>query len=86
MTVWLSEYAKKQMSKHSRMCSSYQMDVGSECFKRVFGTYRNAVNTAVKRTSKMNDCDGREGRNIKVRSRNEFDAEPQQQLLHEYGN
>ena len=31
MTAWLYEYAKKHMSKHSRMYISYQMNVGSEC-------------------------------------------------------
>ena len=29
MTAWLYEYAKKHMSNHSRVYSSYQMDVGS---------------------------------------------------------
>ena len=36
MTAWLYEYAKKRMSKHSRIYSSYQMDVGSAAFKRAF--------------------------------------------------
>ena len=43
----------------SRVYSSYQMDIGSEAFKRAFVKHRNAVTTAVKRTSKTNGCDGR---------------------------
>ena len=35
MTACVYEYAKKHMSKHSRAYSSYQMDIGSEGFKRV---------------------------------------------------
>ena len=37
MTAWLYEYAKKHMSKHSRVYSAYQLDIGvgtsrtSEC-------------------------------------------------------
>ena len=58
--AWLYEYAKKQMSKHSRMYSSYQMDVGWGAFKRAFVTHRKAVTTAGKRTTRTNGCDGRE--------------------------
>ena len=60
MTAWLYEYAKKHMSKHSRMYSSCQIDVGSGAFKRAFVKHRNAVITAAKRTSRTNGCDGRE--------------------------
>ena len=48
------------MSKHIRVYSSYQMDIGSENFKRVFVTHRNIVTTAVNKTLKSIDCDGRE--------------------------
>ena len=48
------------MSKHSRVYSSYQMDIGSEAFKQAFVTHQNAVTTAVKTTSRTIDCDERE--------------------------
>ena len=60
MTAWLYEYAKKHMSKHSRVYSAYQLDIGIGAFKRAFVTHRNAVTTAVKRTSRTKECDGRE--------------------------
>ena len=60
MTAWLYEYAKKHMSKHSRMYSSYQLDIGGRAFKRAFVTHRNTVTSAVKRTSRTSECDGRE--------------------------
>ena len=60
MTAWLYEYTKNYMSKHSTVYGSYQMDIGSEAFKRSFVTHRNEVTTAVKRTSKTIDCDGRD--------------------------
>ena len=60
MTIWLYEYAKKHMSKHSRVYSAYQLDIGAGAFKRAFVTHRNTVTTAVKRTSRTSDCDGRE--------------------------
>ena len=60
MTVWLYEYAKKHMSKHSRVYSAYQLDIGAGAFKRAVVTHRNTVTTAVKRTSKTIEYDGRE--------------------------
>ena len=60
MTAWLYEYAKKHMSKHSGVYSAYQLDIGAGAFKRAFITHRNAVNTAVKRTSRTSECDGSE--------------------------
>ena len=60
MTAWLYEYAKKHMSKHSRVYSVYQLDIGAEAFKQSFVTHRNAVANAVKRTSSTSECDGRE--------------------------
>ena len=48
MTEWLHEYAKKHMSKHSRVDSAYKLDIGAGAFKRAFVTYRNTVTTAVK--------------------------------------
>ena len=48
------------MSKHSRVYSAYQLDIGAGFFKRAFVTHRNAVTTAVKRTSRTSECDGRE--------------------------
>ena len=38
----------------------YQLDIGAGAFKRAFVTHRNAVTTAVKRTSRTSECDGRE--------------------------
>ena len=46
MIAWLYEYAKKHMSKHGRVYSGYQLDIGSGAFKRAFKT------TAVKRISR----------------------------------
>ena len=60
MTAWLYEYAKKHMSKHSSVYSAYQLDIGAGAFKRAFVIHRNAVTTAVKRTSRTSECDGRE--------------------------
>ena len=48
------------MSKHSRLYSAYQLGIGAEAFKRAFVTHRNAVTTAVKRTSRTSECNGRE--------------------------
>ena len=45
-----------RMSKHSRVYSAYQLDIGA----RAFVTNGNAVTTAVKRTSRTSECDGRE--------------------------
>ena len=59
-TEWLYEYAKKHMSKHSRVYSAYQLDIGAGAFKRAFVTHRNAVTTAVKSKSRTSECDGRE--------------------------
>ena len=60
MTAWLYEYAKKHMSKHGRVNSVYQLDIGAGAFKRGFVTHRNAVTTAVKRISRTSERDGRE--------------------------
>ena len=60
ITAWLYEYAKKHMSKHSRVYSVYQLDIGAGAFKQVFVTHRNAVTAAVIRTSRTKECDGRE--------------------------
>ena len=54
MTTWLYEYATMHMSMHIREYRSYQLDIGSEAFKRVFVTHGNVVTTAIF------DCDGRE--------------------------
>ena len=59
MTALLYEYAKKHVSKHSRMYSAYQLDIGAGAFKRAFVTHRIAVTTALKRTSRTSECDGR---------------------------
>ena len=60
MTAWLYEYAKKHISKHSRMYSAHQLDIRAGAFKRAFVNHRNAVTTAVKRTSRTSECNGRE--------------------------
>ena len=60
MTAWLYDYAKKYKSKHSRMYSAYQLDIGAGVFKRAFVTHRNTVTTSVKRTSRTSECDRRE--------------------------
>ena len=52
------------MSKHSRVYSAYQLDIGAGAFKRAFVTHRNTVTTAVKRTSGTTECDGREKEEI----------------------
>ena len=60
LTAWLYEYAKKHMSKHGRVFSVYQLDIGAGAFKRAFVTHRNAVTTAVKKISRTSERDGRE--------------------------
>ena len=60
MTACLYEYEKKHMSKHGRVYSMYQLDIGARAFKRASITHRNAVTTAVKRTSRMSERNGRE--------------------------
>ena len=52
------------MSKHSRVYSAYQLDVGAGAFKRAFVTHQNTVTTAVKRTSRTSECDGRKKEEI----------------------
>ena len=52
MTAWLYEYAKKHISRHGRVYSGYQLDIGAGAFKRAFVTHRNAVTTAVKKNSR----------------------------------
>ena len=42
------------------MYSAYQLDIGAGAFERIFITHRNAVTTAVERTSRKSECDGRE--------------------------
>ena len=42
LIAWLYEYAKKHMSKHSRVYSVYQQDIRA-------ANHRNAVTTAVKK-------------------------------------
>ena len=64
MTAWLYEYAKKQISKHGRVHSVYQLDIGAGAFKRVYVTHRNAVTTAVKRISRTSERNGREKEEI----------------------
>ena len=51
---------QKYMSKHSRMYSLYQTDIGLEAFKRAFVTHWNAVTNPMKITLKTSDCDERE--------------------------
>ena len=58
--IWFYEYAKKQLSKHSRVYSAYQLDIGAGAFKRAFVTHRNAVTTAVEKISRTSECKGRE--------------------------
>ena len=59
MTAWLYEYAKKHMSKHGRVYSGYQLDIGAGAFKRTFVSHRNAVTTAVKRISRTSERSGK---------------------------
>ena len=58
MTAWLYEHAKKHMSKHGRVYSGYQLDIGAAVFKRAFVTHRNAVTTSVKRISRTSEGSG----------------------------
>ena len=48
------------MSKDSRVYSVYKLDIGAGAFKRAFVTHRNTETTAVKRTSRTSENDGRE--------------------------
>ena len=36
MTTWLYEYAKKHVSKHNRVYSAYQLDIGGRSFQASF--------------------------------------------------
>ena len=60
MTAWLYEYARKHMSKHGRVYSEYQLDIGAGAFKRALVTHRDAVTTAVKRISRTSERSGKE--------------------------
>ena len=60
MTAWLYEYAQKHMSKHGRMYSGYQLDIGAGAIKQAFVTHLNAVTTAVKRISRTSEHCGKE--------------------------
>ena len=60
MTAWLYEYAKKHISKHGRVYSGNQLDIGAGAFKRAFVTHRIAVITAVKRISRTSERSGNE--------------------------
>ena len=82
MTAWLYEYAKKHLSKHSRVYSVYQLEIGAGVFRRTFVTHRNAVITAVKRTSRTSECDGKEKRrDIEGRFGERREVVPPRQLL-----
>ena len=48
------------MSKHGRVYSEYQLDIGAGAFKRALVTHRNAVTTAVKRISRTSERSGKE--------------------------
>ena len=52
------------MSKHSRVNSSYQLNIQSEALKFTFLTHRNAVSTTVKRIMQTIDSDGQEKEEI----------------------
>ena len=59
MTAWLYEYVKKHMSKHGRVYSEYQLEIGAGAFKRFLVTHRNAVTTAEKRISRTKERSGK---------------------------
>ena len=48
------------MSKHGRVCSGYELDLGAGAFKRAFVSHRNAVTTAVKRISRTSEHSAKE--------------------------
>ena len=58
MTAGLYECAKKHISKHSSVYSSFQLDIGPQAFKQAFVTHWSAVTTAVKRTVRTIDLEG----------------------------
>ena len=60
MTAWLYEHAKKHMSKHGRVYSVYQLEIGAGAFKQAFVAHRNAVTTAVKRIFRTSERNGGE--------------------------
>ena len=72
------------MSKHRRVYSAYQLDIGGGAFKRSFATHRNTVTTTVKKTSRTSKCDGREKEEmLKEDLERKRDVVPPQQLLPE---
>ena len=48
------------MTKHGRVYSGYQLDIGAGAFKRAFVTHRNAMATAVKRIVRTSERSGKE--------------------------
>ena len=48
------------MSKHGRVYSGYQLDIGAGAFERAFVTNRNAVTNTVKRISRTSERSGKE--------------------------
>ena len=81
MTAWLYEYAKKHMSKHGRVYSEYQLDIGAGAFKRALVTHLNAVTTAVQRVSRTSERSVKgEDRDVEGRFGEKCDVVSPQQL------
>ena len=57
---WFRAYMTTSLYKHSRLYSSYQLNIGSVAFKCAFVTHRNAVTNAVEKTFETVDFVGRE--------------------------
>ena len=68
MTAWLYEYAKKHMSKHSRVYRAYQLDIGLGAFKQAFDhrIEKDVQNKCVRRERKRRNVEGRPGRKLRV--------------------
>ena len=68
MTAWLYEYAKRHMSKHSRVYRAYQLDIGLGAFKQVFDhrIEKDVQSKCVRRERKRRNVEGRPGRKLRV--------------------
>ena len=53
ITSWLYEQSKRHLSKNTQAYQSYQLNIGTGAYKRVFLTHKKAVTTAVKRVAGM---------------------------------
>ena len=88
MTAWLYENAKKHMSKHSWVYSTYRQDIRSGDFKRAFLTHRSDCRDCRSEKDVQNKWVWQKikRRNNEGRPGEKRDVVPPQQLLQKQGN